>query len=94
MKQIINGLKYDTEVADLVASNRYWDGQNWSRDGRNTYLYKTMNGRYFLLHTSQWQGERNHIEPVGLNKAKHYYEEMPEHTMSYAEAFGVEPEEA
>ena len=64
MEQIVNGLKYDTEKADLVASNEYWDGHNWDRDGRNTYLYKTENGRYFLLHTSRWEGERDRIEPV------------------------------
>ena len=94
MEQIINGLKYDTKVADLVASDRYWDGHSYDRDGRNTYLYKTQNGRYFLLHTSNWQGERDHIEPVGLIDAKHYYEKMPEHNMSYTEAFGEEPEDA
>ena len=94
MEQIINGLKYDTKVADLVASDRYWDGYNWNREGRNTYLYRTKAKRFFIYRTSQWQGERNHIEPVGLNKAKYYYEELPEHDMSYVEAFGVEPEEA
>ena len=70
MEQIINGLKYDTEKAARVASNEYWDGHNWDRDGRNTYLYKTPNGR------------------------KQYYEDLPEHEMSYAEAFGEAPEEA
>ena len=40
MQQIVNGLKYDTEKAARVASNEYWDGHNWDRDGRNTYLYK------------------------------------------------------
>ena len=34
------------------------------------------------------------IEPVGLEEAKQYYEDLPEHEMSYAEAFGEEPEEA
>jgi hypothetical protein len=94
MEQIINGLKYDTEVADLVASDRYWDGHNYDRDGRNTYLYKTLNGRFFLHHTSRWVGERDHIEPVGLKEAKQYYQELIEHSMSYVEAFGEEPEDA
>ena len=94
MKQIINGLKYDTDTASRIASNDYWDGYSNYRNGRNTYLYKTPNGRYFLLHTSLWAGERDQIEPVELKDAKQYYEELTEHTMSYAEAFGVEPEEA
>jgi len=94
MKQIVNGLQYDTEAAALVASDRWWDGHNWDRDGRNTYLYRTKAGRFFLLHTSRWEGERDRIEPVGLEEAKQYYEELTEHAMAYAEAFGEEPEDA
>ena len=94
MEQIVNGLKYDTDAAARVASNEYWDGHNWDRDGRNTYLYKTPNGRFFLLHTSRWEGERDHIEPVSPDEARQYYEDLPEHEMTYAEAFGEEPEDA
>ena len=94
MEQIINGLKYDTEVTDLVASDRYWDGHNWNRDGRNTYLYRTKTYRFFLHHTTLWQGERDHIEPVSPNEARQYYEDLPEHEMTYEEAFGEEPEDA
>ena len=35
MEQIVNGLKYDTDAAARVASNEYWDGHNWDRDGRD-----------------------------------------------------------
>ena len=94
MQQIVNGLIYDTEKADLVASNEYWDGHNWERDGRNTYLYRTKAGRFFLHHTTLWQSERDRIEPVGLEEAKQYYEDLPEHEMTYEEAFGEAPEEA
>ena len=94
MEQIVDGLRYDTETATKVAHDRYFDGSNWERHGRNTYLYKTPNGRFFLHHTTLWQGERDRIEPVGLEEAKQYYEDLPEHEMSYAEAFGEEPEDA
>ena len=94
MQQIVNGLNYDTEKADLVASNEYWDGHNWDRDGRNTYLYRTKAGRFFVYRTSQWQGERDHIEPVSPDEARQYYEDLSEHGMTYAEAFGEEPEDA
>ncbi len=30
MQQIVNGLNYDTEKADLVAHDRYFDGSNWN----------------------------------------------------------------
>jgi hypothetical protein len=94
MQQIVNGLKYDTDAADLVASNEYWDGHNWERDGRNTYLYRTKAGRFFLHHTTLWQGERDRIEPVSPDEARQYYEDLPEHEMTYEEAFGEAPEEA
>ena len=94
MEQIVNGLNYDTEKADLVAHDRYFDGSNWERHGRNTYLYRTKAGRFFLHHTTLWQGERDRIEPVSPDEARQYYEDLPEHDMPYAEAFGEEPEDA
>jgi hypothetical protein len=94
MKQIVDGLRYDTETADKVAHDHYWDGSNWERHGRNTYLYRTKNSRFFLLRTTMWQGERDYIEPVEDLAARFYYEQLPEHEMSYADAFGEEPREA
>jgi len=94
MKQIIDGKLYDTEKANLVASDRYWDGSNFERNGRNTYLYKTVKGNFFAYHTTLWQGERNTIEPLTVEQAKDLYEDLPEQKMEYAEAFGEEPEEA
>ena len=93
MRQVVNGKLYDTEKAQLVASDRYWDGHNWERHGRNTYLYKTAKGNFFLYHTTLWQGERA-IEPVSKEEAKAYYEQLPGHEMEYEEAFGEPPEEA
>jgi len=94
MQQIVNGLKYDTEKATLIASDRYWDGSNWERKGRNTYLYRTAKGNFFLHHTTLWQGERQSIEPISQSEAMSYYEQLPERATEYKEAFGVEPEEA
>lgn len=94
MKQVINGKEYNTETAILVASDRYWDGSNFERGGRNTYLYKTPNGRYFAHHTTQWQGERNTLEALTVESAKALYEDLSEHEVEYAEAFGVKPKAA
>ena len=95
MDQIINGKKYDTQTADLVASDRYWDGSNHERRGRNQYLYKTKKGNFFMHYTTQWQGELERLEAaVDEIEAKMHYELLPEKEMDYAEAFGVEPEEA
>ena len=94
MKQVIGGKVYDTEKAELVASNRYWDGSIWERHGRNTFLYKTAKGNFFLHHTTLWQGERETIEPVNVEEAKEYFEKLPEQEIEYVEAFSIEPEDA
>ena len=94
MKQIIDGRLYDTEKAELVTSNHFWDGSNWERDGRNTYLYKTTKGAFFLHHTTLWQGCRDSIVTLTESEARAHYEHLPEYEMTYVEAFGEEPEEA
>lgn len=94
MKKIINGKLYNTETADLVASDRYWDGNNWERHGRNIFLYKTKKGSFFLHYTTLWQGEREQIEPISPGEAKEWYERLPVQETGYKEAFGIEPEEA
>ena len=94
MKQIINRKVYDTKTATLIASDRYWDGSNFERHGRNTYLYKTTKGNFFSYHTTQWQGERDSIEALTVDQAKDLYEQLPEHDLSFEVAFGEKPEEA
>ena len=94
MKQIIDGKLYDTEKADRVASDEYFDGSNWDRSGRNKYLYKTKKGNFFIHYKTMWQGELDRLEDITEIEARKYYEILPEHDMEYKEAFGEEPEEA
>ena len=95
MQQIINRKLYDTENAELIATDRYWDGSNFERHGRNIYLYKgNANGNFFSYHTTLWQGERDHIEALTKEQATDLYEDLPEQEIDFEEAFGVEPEGA
>ena len=95
MIKIINRTRYDTSKAALLAGNDHWDGHNFERGGTNTFLYRTTRGSYFALHLTQWQGRRNHIEPLTQNEAIEMYESMSEQRVEYAEAFpGVKIEEA
>lgn len=94
MQAIISGLRYDTEKATLLAHDRYWDGNNHDRQGRNRYLYKTAKGRFFLHTTTRWQGERDSITPIPEEEALAWWEDLPEKEVDYVEAFGAEPEEA
>ena len=94
MKTVIGGLLYDTKKAVLLASNRFWDGHNYERSGRNTFLYKTKNGRYFAFQSTRWQGERDGIAALSKDDAKTMYEELPEREKDYEFAFGEIPKDA
>jgi len=94
MEQIIKGKRYSVETATPIADDRYWDGSNYERQGRNTFLYRTPNGRFFLHHETRWIGERDHLVAITGEEAKSYYEELSEHNVDYEEAFGEPVEEA
>lgn len=93
-ERIIDGKRYSVAKATLVAHDCYWDGHNWERHGRNTFLYKTPRGRFFVVRLTLWQGERDSLQPVSAEEAKELYEMLEEHELSYEEAFGVTPEDA
>lgn len=95
MVEVIGGKRYRTETATLIAHDAYWDGHNWERHGRNTFLFRTPRGNYFAQHQTCWQGERDRIEPLSRDEAIRLYEELPAKEVEFEEAFpGVEVEEA
>ena len=86
--KIINQKRYSTLTAKLIASDAYWDGHNWERQGRNTYLYRTKKGSYFLVRQTRWQGERDVLEPISQDEACSLYEgNLITHEVSYEAAF-------
>lgn len=92
MTRIVDRTRYDVSTATLLASDEFWDGHNFERSGRNQFLYRTPNGRYFVVTRTQWQGEQDTLEPIPLEEAIHLYEgPLSEHEERYADAFpGVE----
>jgi len=95
MREVIGGISYDTEKAQIIAHDCYWDGHNMERNGRNTYLYKTPKGRYFAVHLTLWQGEIDRLEPLTVDEAVALYEQLPEKEVEFEEAFPtVDVEEA
>jgi len=87
MKAVIGGKRYATETATEIASDCYWDGHNWERRGHNTRLYKTKNGSYFAVYLTQWQGERDRLEPMSEDQAIGLYEALPEKEIEFEQAF-------
>lgn len=94
--RIVEGKRYSVETATLIAHNVYWDGHNFERHGRNTWLYRTRSGRFFTVNRTQWQGESDTLIPIDEDEARNLYENgLSEHSVSYEEAFPtVNTEEA
>ena len=92
---IVSRRCYDTEKATLLAGDDYWDGSNFERHGRQTFLYRTPKGAYFATHLTCWQGEQDRLEPLTQDEAITLYEALSERRADFAEAFpGVQVEEA
>lgn len=85
--RVVNGLRYSTRTALLIAHDAYWDGHNFERGGRNTFLYRTPHGRYFTVNLTQWQGETDTLIPVSVKEAQEMYEELHEQVVPFEEAF-------
>ena len=96
MSRVVNQKRYSTKTAELIASNCYWDGHNWERNGRNTFLYRTPKGAYFMVRLTCWQDERNTLIPIDLDEAIELFEHnLTEHEVSYEKAFpGIKVEDA
>jgi len=95
MDAVINRKRYSTKTATLIAGDDFWDGHNHERHGRNSFLYRTPKGSYFLLNRTCWQGERDSIEPIDDDYAYTLYETMEEKRVPLEEAFpGVMIEDA
>ncbi len=94
LKRVINGQRYTVDTSTVLASNSYWDGHNFERNGRNTWLLKTKNGAYFSAECSMWEGERDSIEPLSRADAMELYESLPEHLVNFETAFDAVVEAA
>lgn len=87
-EKIIDRKRYSTETSTLLAGDDWWDGNNFERQGRQCFLYRTPNGAYFTVNLTQWQGEQDTLLPCTLEEAVLLYEnELTCHSVSYQEAF-------
>ena len=67
---------YDSS-GNVIARVRYnanldfWDGRNWTcgETGRHKGLTKLKDGRYVLIHGTQWQGEKDYAEIITKEQA-------------------------
>ena len=94
--RIVDRKRYDVETATLITADDYWDGHNYERHGRQTFLYRTPKGAFFTVTRTQWQGEQDTLTPIAEGEAIELYEgQLTEHRVDYADAFpGVTVEDA
>ena len=86
--RIVDRKRYSTKSATLLANDAYWDGHNFERQGRNTFLYRTPRGAFFTVTLTQWQGEQDGLYPITEGEAVELYEgALSEHVIEYQEAF-------
>jgi len=87
-ERVIGRKRYSVKTAELIADDAYWDGHNFERHGRQTWLYRTPKGAFFTVTRTQWQGEQDSLIPVSEGEAIELYEgRLSEHRVEYADAF-------
>ena len=59
-------------VVDYTANLDHWDGFNWTcgSTGRHLGVGKLKDGRFYLCHGTQWQGEMDRAEVISEDEAK------------------------
>ncbi|MCX6701227.1 MAG: hypothetical protein NTV68_15140 [Methanomicrobiales archaeon] len=87
LSTIVNGKRYRSDSACLIASDAYWDGRNWERHGRNTFLFKTLKGNFFVQYQSKRRGEQDFIKSLSVEEAVQLYESLPQKEVEFAIAF-------
>ena len=87
METVIDRKRYSVKTAVLLAGDDFWDGHNYERRGRNTFLYRTPKGNYFQVNLSQWQGEGKFISALTEDEAYQLYESLSEQRVPVEEAF-------
>ena len=95
LTEVFNGKRYRTTTAILLASDAHWDGRSNERVGRNTFLFRTPKGSYFMLLQSTWPREKDVLSPLARDEALRVYEELTVKATDIEEAFpGIEIEDA
>ena len=64
MEEVIARVRYNQNLD-------YWNGRNWQNGGmgRHKGITKLKDGRYVLIHGTDWQGERDYAYVVDADEA-------------------------
>ena len=96
MVRIVNGSKYETRTACLIAGDDGQERNSYFANGRTSYLYRTEKGNFFKVVVTCWAGENDILTPCNQEQAVDWYNfPLTNHRVSFQNAFpGIEIEEA
>ena len=95
MWEVIGGKRYRTEGAELLASDAYGENGTRERVGRNSFLFRTANGSYFMQLQTTWERETDCLSPLARDEALKVYTELPVKLVDIELAFpGIQIEDA
>lgn len=80
--------KYSTLIA---ARYPVGDGTPKDTNPRNSLLYRTKLGAYFISHETTLDNELESLEPVDVTRAKQFFYELPVQLVDYWTAFPPDP---
>lgn len=77
MKEEVVVNVYDGDGEEIIATVEYnnnldyWNGSNWQNGGTGRHKGLTIleDGRYVLIHGTDWQGEKDHAEIITKQEA-------------------------
>lgn len=84
VKQVINGVLYDTYKADALCSDFFQDGEHEYTDGMAFELYVDSFGRFFVARYVEWENGTDSITTVGKEEAGKLYKKFGDGTLPEA----------
>lgn len=87
MEVVINGKRYHTEGATLIARGINWEGHSYIKHGKHHFLFRTPKGNYFTQHQFDQEGVRDWLEPMLEGEARLLYQLLPERLIPFSLAF-------
>ena len=73
VRQVVNGVLYDTHKADMLCGDFYRDGINEYIDGMAFELYVDCFGRFFVARYTDWENGSDSITTIGKEDAYKLY---------------------
>jgi transcriptional regulator with XRE-family HTH domain len=79
VSMVVNQIRYDTFKADALCHTEIQDG--WLME-----LYRDFQGRFFIVHWTEWENVNPSVSPCEMEYAKSFYENHGDTTDDFIQA--------